>query len=417
MILCMMQFLPSSQGHGGAQRAWYLLNALIKMAPVHLVIIRPTFPRERNPADTEPLRGLVQTLTLISVPEWSASWHAVPHLPRRIGRLIDMLRMRSLYTPRLSRRSLVRIASQLPLENPDLIFAGRLPVAIIGESLLEAGLLRARVKVADFDDIQSRFLEREAVAHRRYLALDKRAVDRFLIRSARKAERRIATTWDAVSVCSDDDMRVLADAQAHARVHTVPNVVERPVLAHVAAKERFTVLFVGNLSFGPNSHGLQLFIDRAWPLVRRAIPNIRMQVVGLNPNAALRARIEGAGIELCADVPSVEPYYEQADVVIAPIMFGGGTRVKILEAMAFGRPVVSTSVGAEGLHCESGTHLLIADDMNEFAAAIVRLSSDAEGRLQLANNGRALQQRRFGPAAMLDALRKMIAANGIEQPP
>jgi glycosyltransferase involved in cell wall biosynthesis len=416
MILCMMQFVPSSQGHGGAQRAWYLLNALIKIAPVHLVIIRPTHPRERNPPDAEPVRRLVQTLTSISVPEWSASWHAVPHLPRRIGRFIDMLRVRSPYTPRLSRRSLMRIAGQLPLRNPDVIFAGRLPVALIGESLLEHGLLRARIRVTDFDDIQSRFLEREALAYRRHQALDKRAVDRFLIRSAQKAERRIVTTWDAVSVCSDDDMRILAQAQARAGVYTVPNVVERPVLAH-RANQRFTVLFVGNLSFGPNSHGLQLFIDRAWPLIRREIPDVRMQVVGLSPNASLRALIESADIELHADVPSVEPYYELADVVIAPIMFGGGTRVKILEAMAFGRPVVSTSVGAEGLQCESGTHLLIADDMTEFAAAIVRLSSDVECRLQLAHNGRALQQRRFGPQAMLDALRKMLMANGFEPPP
>jgi glycosyltransferase involved in cell wall biosynthesis len=416
MILCMMQFVPSSQGHGGAQRAWYLLNTLIKIGPVHLVILRPAFPRERNPADTEPLRRMVQTLTLISVPEWSASWHAVPHLPRRIGSFIDMLRARSLHTPRLSRRSLLRIASQLPVTNPDLIFAGRLPIAVIGESLFDHGLLRARFKVTDFDDIQSRFLEREAVAYRRYRAIDKHAVDRFLIRSAQKAERRIVDTWDAVSVCSDEDMRVLAHARPDARVYKVPNVVERPLLAHMD-NVRFTILFVGNLAFGPNSHGLQLFIDQAWPLIRHEIPDIRMQVVGLNPNASLRALIESADIELHADVPSVEPYYQLADVVIAPIMFGGGTRVKILEAMAFGRPVVSTTVGAEGLQCESGTHLLIADDMNEFAAAIVRLSSDVECRLKLAGSGRALQQRRFGPPGMLDAVRTMLTANGFEQPP
>src|ERR1700744_6263739 len=105
MILCLMPFPPSSEGHGGSQRAWYLLNALAAVAPVHLVLVYPpTFEQTAN-TNLERVEPLVEGVTLIETPEWSPSWHVLPRMPKRIGRWVDLARMGSSYAPMLSGRA------------------------------------------------------------------------------------------------------------------------------------------------------------------------------------------------------------------------------------------------------------------------------------------------------------------------
>jgi polysaccharide biosynthesis protein PslH len=407
MILSITSFPPLPDGHGGSQRAWHLTKALTRIGPVDLVLLHAGADTQAAEAGLDAVRPLVRSITRIPVAEWSPSWHLMPRLPKRIGRWIDLVRMGSVYAPRFSRRALRDIARQLPVAAPEVVFAGRLPMAFIVEELAASGYLKPRRKFVDFDDIQSAFQRREMTAERGALAFDKRLMDRWLLSRTARAENRIGTLWNGISVCSDDDRRAVAAAIPAARVFRVPNVVEKPLLRG-AENQAFTLLFVGNLSFGPNVHGIRHFIEKAWPLIRAARPDVRMQIVGLNPGSSLRELIENASIELHANVPSVAPYYERADAVIAPIMFGGGTRVKILEAMAFGRAVVSTTIGAEGLGVEHGRHVLIADDMADFAAAIVRLAADADLRRRLAENGRALQVERFSQQAMDASVRAML---------
>jgi polysaccharide biosynthesis protein PslH len=412
MILSVMSLPPVRDGHGGSQRAWHLINALAKIGPVDLALIHASTDSLAAGADLEPARALVRSITRIPITAWSASWHIVPRMPKRIGRWIDLVRMGSVHVPAFDRRTLTDIAARLP-RLPELVFAGRLPAAVIVDDLIDRGLMSPGRKFVDFDDVQSRFQEREAAAERRRLALDKLLADRLLVARTRRAENRIGSRWDAISVCSAEDVAVVADAQPDARVFRIPNVVDKPLLEYVPG-EPFTVLFVGNLSFGPNLQGIRVFIEKAWPLIRASGVEVRLQVVGLNPSAALRDIILEAGADLHANVPSVSPYYARADAVIAPIMFGGGTRVKILEAMAYGRPVVATTIGAEGLGAEHGKHLLIADDMPDFAGAIVRLASDRDLCRRLARNARILQQENFCQKAMDDSVRTMLAAGGVD---
>lgn len=319
-----------------------------------------------------------------------------------------MVRFGSGYAPRLGLRSLRRIAGALPQTDVDVIFAGRLPSAVIAEQLLAAGLLKADRLVVDFDDVQSNFLRRELSAGKGRPAPDKVLFTRLSAGIVEAAEKRIARSWHALSVCSADDKRLVDGLGPSARVFVVPNVVDRQPLPQPRGNG-VRLLFVGNMGFGPNMQGLRAFVDQAWPAIRAARPDIRMDVVGFNQPAALVDLLARVGIESHGNAPSVEPFYAEADIVLAPILYGSGTRIKILEALAYQRAVVSTSIGAEGLGMASGFHGILADTMPSFAEAVLRLAGDEGLRHRLSEAGRALQQERYGPGAMSASLKAMIA--------
>ena len=129
----------------------------------------------------------------------------------------------------------------------------------------------------------------------------------------------------------------------------------------------------------------------------------------MSPSDELAAEIEAAGARLHANVPRVEPYYEGSDIVIAPIFFGSGTRIKIVEAMAYERALVASTIGAEGLGIEPGVHALIADDMDAFAEAVISLAQDPALRAALAARAHALQQQRFAPRTIEHTIAAMVA--------
>jgi glycosyltransferase involved in cell wall biosynthesis len=133
------------------------------------------------------------------------------------------------------------------------------------------------------------------------------------------------------------------------------------------------LLFVGVLGYPPNADAVIHFARHCLPLLRRLVPGIKLLVVGRNPRRDVRALTADDGIELHEDVPDIMPFYQRARACIVPLRAGGGTRIKILEAMALGRPVVSTSKGCEGLGLIHGNQLLIADRPADLASEIKRL--------------------------------------------
>jgi glycosyltransferase involved in cell wall biosynthesis len=170
-------------------------------------------------------------------------------------------------------------------------------------------------------------------------------------------------------------------------------------------------LFVGSFAHEPNLHGLNRFLDEAWGLISRNSSEIEVVAVGMLPPPQLVKRLNDLGIALHSNVPSVAPFYAECHAVIAPIFFGGGTRIKLLEAMAYGRAIVATSLAAEGLDLVHGEHALIADDMESFAEAMIALARSPNERHRLAAAAREHQQKRFSPAAMEMAVRSMIGVS------
>jgi glycosyltransferase involved in cell wall biosynthesis len=155
------------------------------------------------------------------------------------------------------------------------------------------------------------------------------------------------------------------------------------------------LLFTGSMSYRPNSDGIAWFVQHVWPEVKQRVSGIELDIVGRGPPPSVQHLGRLEGITVTGEVSDVAPYFARATVVVVPILTGAGIRIKILEALAAGRAIVSTSLGAEGLELEAGRHLLIADGKRAFSDATVAMLQDADLRQRLAREGRALAERRY----------------------
>lgn len=155
------------------------------------------------------------------------------------------------------------------------------------------------------------------------------------------------------------------------------------------------MMYVGSMDYQANIDAVLWFCEHVLPLVSAAIPEVCFQVVGRDPPAQIRQLGDSPAIDVTGTVPDVRPYYRQARVLVVPLRIGGGTRLKILEAMAMGVPIVSTSVGCEGLDLVAGRDLYVADDPQELADKAIRLLRDRETRQQMVRSGREIVELKY----------------------
>ncbi len=206
-------------------------------------------------------------------------------------------------------------------------------------------------------------------------------------------------SWRAVRACavpSPRDEVFVRRAAPRTLAGVVPNGVDLEFFTPTEAPpERGTILFFGEIGYYPNTDALGFFLDEVWPSVRRAHPSARLVIVGpsVPPQIARRA---SADVTIVGAVPDVRPYLGRAEVVIVPLRIGGGTRLKILEALAMRKAVVSTSLGAEGLDVAHERDILIADGAESFATAVGRVLDDPRLGQRLGDAGRSLIEERYG---------------------
>jgi polysaccharide biosynthesis protein PslH len=155
------------------------------------------------------------------------------------------------------------------------------------------------------------------------------------------------------------------------------------------------IVFTGTFSYYPNVQAVLLFAQRCWPLIRAQAPLATWQIVGGNPPLEVQRLAELPGVAVTGTVPDVKPYLDAAEVAVAPLQIGSGTRLKILEALSMQKAVVSTSLGCEGLAVVSGEHLVVADEPEAFAQSVVTLLGNPELRATLGANGRTLVEAEY----------------------
>jgi glycosyltransferase involved in cell wall biosynthesis len=197
----------------------------------------------------------------------------------------------------------------------------------------------------------------------------------------RRYERATVARFPRVIAVSENDRELMSAMTDPARITVVPTGVDTAAYRTDAAvgQDHPTVMFLGSMDWPANIDGVELFCAEIWPAVLAAVPAARFQVVGRNPPARIQ-RLASPSVEIVGGVKSVMPYLQQAAIFVVPLRIGGGTRLKIYEAMAAERAIVSTAVGAEGLDYEDGRDLVIADEPGRFAAEVIRLLRDRPAR-------------------------------------
>ncbi len=230
----------------------------------------------------------------------------------------------------------------------------------------------------------------------RYHETERHFFKRLYIRSQwrkfERLERRIFAEVDRVVVVSHEDAALVRTLFGVDRVDVVDNGIDRSYFEEVRPTGApGTLLFLGSLDWRPNLDAVGLLLDRVFPAVRAEVPDTRLVIVGRSPPEWLAQRVRGlAGVELHADVADVRPFLAASGALVVPLRIGGGSRLKILEALACGLPVVSTRVGAEGLCLEAGRDLVVVDGVEQMAAALVECIRDPQRSRRMAENGRRL---------------------------
>lgn len=291
------------------------------------------------------------------------------------------------------------VRSNLAEFNPDLILCEWTPYTIYAKSLSVKKLVATHNIEAD---IWKRYYENETNRLRRYYIREQwRKVERF---------EREALGWvDGALTVSDLDRMRLLQNQSDLPIMVVSNGVDLDYFRPMPQPERRQhVVFTGSMDWRPNQDAARYFVNEILPLLRRSRPDLECTFVGRSPPADIQALAAMPGVHITGTVDDVRPYVGRAAVYVVPLRIGGGSRLKILEALAMGRAVVSTTVGAEGLDVVPDRHVVLVDDPRAFAKSVSQLLDDPERCLDLATEGRRLVERCYGWDALADQLKSFI---------
>ena len=212
--------------------------------------------------------------------------------------------------------------------------------------------------------------------------------------SYERLEREWLPHYDVILAASENDRARIS----HRDVRVFPNAL--PEIPLPCVRETDAIAFSGNLEYHPNVEAVRWFRQEIWPRLRESLPAAEWRLIGANPRAVARFTGGDPRIRVVGSVEDAIPHLAEAKVCVVPLLSGSGTRFKILEAWTAGRAVVSTTLGAEGLDARDGVQLLLADNPEDFARAVVRLWNDSALRSRLGECGRIHYQERFTwPAA------------------
>jgi len=215
----------------------------------------------------------------------------------------------------------------------------------------------------------------------------------------RKFEARACSLAGKVCAVSEEDARLLREQfQLNNVCGAVPTGVDLDFFQLSAApRTPRSLVFLGSMDWMPNIDGCVWFADEMWPLVKRKFPDATLTIVGRKPAPkVLELAARDASIKVTGTVDDVRPHLAAGEVMVVPLRVGGGTRIKIFEAMATGIPCVSTRIGAEGLPVQHGEHIALADTPADFASEICALFENADRRRALGQNARDLVEKNFG---------------------
>ena len=382
-VLWLSHFVPYPPKGGNLQRSYYLLRGLSREAEVDLV----SFHRRASLADPildEAKKALSSFCRSVHV-------YPIPNERSRItfaGGLARNLLEREPYTVAELRSAPFRekVRDLLRSRSYDAVHFDTVDLATYRV------LLGGEKSVLNHHNIESRLFRRRAPYEENrlaglYLRLQAAKLERF--------EDRWYEAFDRNLFVSAEEMETIASRFPTVQAVVVPNGVDTGYYRPGVGEEEERVVWVGGLGWFPNRDAVSYLTERIWPLIRERRRGASLDLVGAAPERLVPKNAGSPGIVVHGFVDDLRPIVARAAVVIVPLRVGGGTRLKVLDAMAMGKAIVSTTVGFEGIDAESGKHLVAADRPEEIAEAVARLLGGREERTVLGRNARKLVEERY----------------------
>lgn len=387
-------------GTGGATRQFHLLRRLVERGH-RVTVVAPAAPSQRDALEATSAAGI----ELITAPRPdSRPREALSALRRRPALAASVARL-----PVLAWQVEVFWASLRPLAERALRELRPDVVSVEHDN--------AARWIADLDEGPPAVLTLQNVGWHYYAnraaatSGARRIALRLETRRFRRHDLRHLGRYARLVAVSERDREDLLCALPRARVEVVPNGVASDELTVTPEPEGPPVLlFTGTLNHPPNAEGIEWFADEAWPAIRARLPDAKLLVVGREPPRSVTRLGSRPGIEVVGPVADMREWYARSTAVVVPLLSGGGSRLKILEALACGRAVASTSAGAEGLDLAPGRELVIADGAEAFAGATLRLLGDPPLRGALAAAGRSAAEKRYDWRVLGDRLESVLAS-------
>jgi glycosyltransferase involved in cell wall biosynthesis len=250
----------------------------------------------------------------------------------------------------------------------------------------------------DLDDIDSirvsrlQKIAKEEGNHKKAIAMH------LEIAKYKKAEAKYLNKFDKIFVCSQIDRKRITPKIEIEKINILPNVVRLPKKADEKPPSTiFTFLFVGSLNYYPNKDGLIFFCTNIIPIIEKNTErDFRLRVIGGGSNYLFRNRLSKyPRVDFFGYQEDLSLHYNQSDAAIVPIRAGAGTRIKLIEAMSYSKPIISTQIGAEGIEVENNKHLIIADSAEEFANGCLRIMDDTSYGIYLGNNAHKIVKEKY----------------------
>ncbi len=341
--------------------------------------------------------------------------HAIFLALQRVGHVRQFVLDRPEST--VSAATFDELLSQIAAENPVLVVIEGVGLLSLAKPLVER--LGPSVKiVTDFHNVESNLLAEQDRARVSPLPRQLSAVvfaRRW--RKAVRADRDAITLSDAIWTCSVRDQHLTnAMVEAPVRTDVIPNPIpdwceDRAVSPVRPINCDPQLLFVGHLRYPPNTWAVRRLVRQILPPVRLELSNLHLTIAGRAPGRRLCALVEAApSCTLIPDPENLDGLYRNSDIAVIPLHQGGGSRIKVLEAMAAGCPIIASTKAVEGLALTPGEHYVQADNAKAFSRAIQSLSGDLNRRLELQNAGLKFARSRHGKAAIASAVANAVAA-------
>ena len=255
----------------------------------------------------------------------------------------------------------------------------------------------------------------EAQLRRRQWVTEKSALKKWIFgtewRRTRRIEEEICKSFDRVVAVSDVDCEMFRTEYRLCNVSVIPTGVDATYFRprkDILIPGR--IVFVGSMDWHPNEDGVTWFLKEVYPQIKRSAPHATFTIVGRKPSSAMAHAVSGdPSVTLTGRVEDVRPYIAEAEVVVVPLRIGGGTRIKIPEAMAMAKAVVSTPIGAEGLPFRPGKEILIDDDPGKFAGEVIDLLQNSRKRMGIEESARNCVVHAYDWNSVVDRMEKILA--------